>query len=177
MKDLTPAPHTPIQSTPLRFFVLMLSTGFGLGYAPWAPGTFGSLLGIPLGLYWLQFPPWMIVLSASALFFLGSWCAQKSSLHWGEWDSSKIVIDEVLGQALAIYGLRRILLTDPSALPFFIALSFLLFRLCDIVKPFPARTFDRQHSGWGVMADDVVAGLYAAFIVWGIARIWTNHPL
>jgi phosphatidylglycerophosphatase A len=87
-------------------------------------------------------------------------------------DSGRVVSDEVIGQALALHGLRA--LVDPeTGMPhvFWIGVAFLLFRIFDIVKPYPARTFDRMLSGWGVVLDDVAAGLYVGLFLLGISRI------
>jgi phosphatidylglycerophosphatase A len=201
-------PKKPVQADPIlnpfsRVLTLGAASGLGLGYAPIAPGTFGSLLGIPLGLWILQYPTWIGLLICCLLFIPFTWAAGRAGSHWGDKDSGKIVIDEVLGQALALIGMKPILndifRTDFSGMrtqdvlesvtfdSFFellsqmaqsqeclvyIGVAFLLFRIFDIVKPFPARNFDRQASGFGNMMDDVVAGLYAAIAVRAIIKIF-----
>ena len=162
----------PIKNPIVRFFTLGICSGLGLGFTPKAPGTAGSLLGIPLGLWLLKFPSWQAAIFCAVFLALASSLADRACRHWGNMDEQKIVIDEVLGQAITLLSLRH-LSHPPGAMPsiVFIALGFGLFRLFDIFKPFPARTFDRQPSGFGVMADDVVAGLYGALVLWGIARV------
>jgi phosphatidylglycerophosphatase A len=165
-KSFTPK---PIQNSVRRFLILGSATGLGLGFAPKAPGTFGSLLGIPLGLSFYFFLSLPLALTAVFLFFLFSvFVAQKAGDHWGQRDSGKIVIDEVVGQALTL-----VLVGHGTDLPqsfsvfktpdfMLVTIAFLFFRLFDIIKPGSARKLDRMDSGWGVVGDDMVAGLYAA---------------
>jgi phosphatidylglycerophosphatase A len=165
MKKLVPV--RPITHPVKKFFILGIVSGLGLGYSPKAPGTAGSLLGIPLGLYLLKFPVAYAVLFLIVSAFLASLLAQRAGDHWGERDSSKIVIDEVIGQALALLGLW--VLKEPNSSitswVLFIIMSFGLFRAFDITKPFPANVLDRHNSGFGVIGDDLIAGLYAAIVV------------
>ena len=136
-------------------FILFLSSNAGLGYAPVASGTFGTLAGIPA--YWLlaKLPPTLWLLTVVALFFLSCWVAGEAGKIYGVVDDGRIVIDELVGYLVTI-----------AFLPFTwkIAIAgFLLFRFFDILKPQPARYFDRTvKNGYGVVLDDVVAGLYAA---------------
>lgn len=154
---------------------LGISTGFGTGYAKYAPGTVGSLLGIPLGYWWLQFPGWVAVVMATVLLLICVPLVQRSCEHWGVADAQKITIDEVLGQAITFIGLRHYVRIEGVMPPWYYALAaFLVFRLLDIAKPFPARSLDRQPNGWGVMLDDVVAGVYGALVLYGAVKIF-NH--
>jgi phosphatidylglycerophosphatase A len=139
----------------MRRFILFLSSNAGLGYAPVASGTFGTLAGIPA--YWLlaKLPPALWLLTVLAFFFLSCWVADVAGKIYGIVDDGRIVIDELIGYLVTI-----------ALLPFSwktAILGFLLFRFFDIAKPQPARYFDRQiKNGYGVVLDDVVAGLYAA---------------
>jgi len=164
----------PIENETWRKVILGVSTGFGLGYAPKAPGTFGSLLGIPLGLFFLRLDPSLVAILCIILFFLFAAAAERACHHWGEMDAGRVVSDEVLGQAIAIAGMRSVFVQHPNERWMLIALAFALFRLFDITKPFPARYFDRQGTGFGIIADDVVAGIYAALVALGVARIWLH---
>jgi len=168
----------PIQ----KVFVLGISTGLGLGYMPVAPGTFGSLLGIPVGLWLIQYPTWLGVLICALMFFLFSFLAQRACEHLGQSDAQLIVSDEVLGQAITLLCLRHAVPLVPYKifanvewmLPqnmLYVFIGFGLFRVLDIVKPYPAKTFDRQGGGFAVIADDLVAGLYGALVLWGIASL------
>lgn len=180
-------PVEPIKNTAQRWITLGISTGLGLGYAPKAPGTFGSLLGIPLGLFLLQYPTWLALLIAALIFIAFATLADRAARHWGESDCQKIVSDEVLGQALVFLTINKSpLLTQVEIctglywkIPplSFIVIGFIFFRLLDIVKPYPARTFDRQGGGFGIVADDVVAGLYGAIMLLGLSRIWHSSSL
>lgn len=128
---------------------------FGVGKLPWFPGTWGSLLGLVLT--WLLVPVsfWGIVIWAAVLGF----GAAVSRLAEGEYghDGRPIVIDEVFGMGLA-------LLFVPKKIVYYV-IAFVLFRLFDIVKPFPARQAEKLPFGWGVMVDDLVAGVYANVVV------------
>ena len=134
-----------------------IATAGGVGFAPKAPGTAGSLVGVVLyllieGLHAGAYYPHAIIF----LFIVGIWASSRVEQLYGH-DSQRIVIDEVIGQMIT-FGLAagRYQL---SAL--YIAIGFGLFRLFDIVKPFPVRRLERLRGGLGVVADDVGAGLYA----------------
>jgi phosphatidylglycerophosphatase A len=123
------------------------------GFAPVAPGTFGTLGAIPLcwALSWL---PWSAYLGATALVALvGTYAAHRAGRYWGVVDASPIVIDEVAGYLVTM---AFVPFSWPAAI-----LAFLLFRIFDVLKPWPASAFDRMKSGPGVMMDDVAAGVFA----------------
>ena len=169
-----PYPQKKIQNPIFRFFILSQATGLGTGFAPFAPGTFGSILGIPLGLYLIQFPQWFSYLVCTVLFLFWSWVSHRACEHFGEMDTSRITLDEVLGMALTLLGLRnavRLELIQGWQLWGFVLFGFVVFRILDITKPYPARGLDRRADGFGVMADDVVCGLYGSLFLWGFARI------
>ncbi len=142
----------------MKKITLALATGFGSGYIPWASGTWGSAVGL-LVLFGLQsLSPLSFLITLIALFFLGVWASTEAEKFFGEKDSGKIVIDEVVGQLISLF---LIPLSWKSVL-----LGFLLFRLFDMWKPFPARWFqDHLKGGWGVMMDDVMAGIYVNFLL------------
>lgn len=138
----------------LRDPACALALGFGAGLAPRAPGTCGALLGLPLAaaLTWLPVPAAALVLVA--LGTLGVWCCGRAGRRLGVSDHPAIVWDEVIGMALALLG-------APLAWPHYL-LGFALFRLFDIVKPWPVGALDRQvGGGLGVMLDDLAAGVLA----------------
>lgn len=138
----------------MRAVVLALSSGFGLGYVPVAPGTFGTLVAIPL--YWAMAaqPWWLYLVSLAAVVALAVWAATEATRIHGESDCQKIVIDEIAGYATTMF-------LAPATWPYALA-GFVLFRIFDILKPWPASYFDRHsHSGFGVVMDDVAAGAYA----------------
>ena len=143
-----------------------IATGAGAGFAPVAPGTFGSMEGVGIYLALLAFPlapqsHMALVLGAGLLFFaVGVWASNRACEISGLKDPGEIVIDEVSGQLIAL---------TPLALAPSLAgavLAFLLFRLFDIFKPFPIRRLESLPSGLGVMSDDALAGVYTAALVW-----------
>jgi phosphatidylglycerophosphatase A len=135
-----------------RVLPLALATACGVGHAPVAPGTFGSLVGLAC---WLALPDAPVVQAAAivALFAAGVWSAQAAEMHYGKSDPGQVVIDEVVGMMATLF-------LNPVGWPGLLA-GFVLFRLADIVKPYPADRLERLHGGLGVMTDDVMAGVYA----------------
>ena len=132
-----------------------IAFGAGSGLAPFAPGTFGTVLGWPLA-WWAGalLPPWGAWVLAIALFALGTWAAERTGRDLGIVDHGGIVIDETV----AFMGL---LLALPRRVDMLIG-AFLLFRLFDIWKPWPIRQVERAvPGGLGVMVDDLLAALYA----------------
>jgi len=131
-----------------------LAFGFGLGLMPFAPGTFGSLLGI-FAWYWVPANLYLQLAVAFAAFLVGIWICGTSARRLGVHDHGGIVWDEVVGMYLTL------LVVDPD--PVWILAAFLLFRLFDIWKPWPIRDLDHSlDNGFGIMLDDVIAALYAA---------------
>jgi phosphatidylglycerophosphatase A len=134
----------------------VIATWFGVGLLPFMPGTWGSLAALPFAwiIAWL-FGARALLLAAAVLFVIGWWAAAQVTRASGVEDAGSIVVDEVAGQWLAL------VVTPPDLIAY--ALGFVLFRLFDIAKPWPARWADETlGGGFGVMADDVVAGFYAA---------------
>ena len=130
----------------------------GIGYIPFASGTFGSIAGLIIGylIYLINYN--LLFLIIPILFVLGIKASQIYQNKTGEQDSKVIVIDEVVGQLIAM-----ITVLDNLLLLFF---SFIIFRLYDIFKPWPASYFDKNmKNGKGVMLDDVVAGIYALITI------------
>lgn len=141
-----------------------IATGFGAGLSPLAPGTVGSLVAL-LPWFALRELPWPIYLTVVvAVFALGVWAAQVVSARVGLHDSGAIVIDEFVGQWVALAFV-------PSGISW-VVLGFVLFRLCDIAKPWPVSWADRHvGGGFGVMLDDALAGLLAGAILMVIAAL------
>lgn len=123
-----------------------------LGYAPVASGTVGSLPAIGVALLLKQKPVYLLVL-ASVTFLLGIAASARAQKLFGHEDPSEVTIDEFVGMLIAFLWLPMTLNC--------IMTVFILFRLFDIFKPFPARQFERLGGGLGIMADDVMAGIYA----------------
>lgn len=142
----------PRLATPARW----LATGFGTGYLWPAPGTWGSLLGlIAFAAVLASAAVAVQALACAVVTLLGVWAAQVTAARLGEADPSRVVVDEVAGMWIAMVGI--------DAAPAWAGwgLAFLLFRVFDIVKPFPARRLEDLPGGLGIMLDDVVAGLYS----------------
>jgi len=135
----------------------LVSTAFGAGRSPVAPGTAGSLVGVVT--FWpLQWLPFAAQLAAViALFALGVYCSTRTAASTGLKDPGIVVVDEVVGQWIAL-----LLLPFTPAVA---ALSFFLFRVMDVFKPWPARDLEHLPGGFGIMTDDVMAGVYANLLV------------
>lgn len=139
-------------------YVALAIATWGVGYIPLAPGTFGSLVGVGI---FLLLKSWVVQLVAILLItWAGIWAASRVERILGLKDPGKVVVDEVAGQVIALLPLSVFALGKV-----WIIVSFILFRLFDIFKPYPARRFEALRSGLGIMADDLVAGFYAAVIV------------
>ncbi len=136
----------------------IIATSFGLGYAPIAPGTIGALGALVLNYLIIgnKFYNEILISNILIFFFLGIYVANQLESEWGS-DPSKIVIDEVVGMWIATLFL--------PANSYLFMYAFILFRFFDIVKPFGIRYFDKMKSGWGVMLDDVLAGIYANVLI------------
>ena len=131
---------------------LALATCAGIGYVPWAPGTFGSLAGLILW-YFVPQSPSIQIGAIVGVFLIGSWSGGVAERHFGGTDPSHVVLDEVVGMWIT-------LLFNPVGWQG-IAIAFFLFRLFDVVKPYPANRLEALHGGVGVMADDAMAAIYA----------------
>ncbi|MFY9689043.1 MAG: phosphatidylglycerophosphatase A [Candidatus Acidiferrales bacterium] len=188
-------------------FALFIATACGLGYMPKAPGTWGSVLALPIycvvySYYYFFFFPTDVYITAHdyvmratyaasttlaiSLFIagIGVWAADRAATFSGTKDPQFVVVDEVSGQHLALL-LGSVLptrwsistahwpgypLSLHSVLNWkYLLLGFILFRVFDIWKPFPARQAESLPGGWGIMADDWIAGIYAGIGLW-IAR-------
>jgi phosphatidylglycerophosphatase A len=137
----------------MKFLARFLATAGYIGYAPAAPGTAGSLVALPI--IWLAYPalsPAAAVFSVSMVFLIAVWSAGRQAGEQ-EKDPQHVVIDELVGQLIAM-------LVIPVGI-FTIAAGFVLFRMFDVFKPFPSRQSEKLPGGWGIVMDDVVAGIYA----------------
>jgi phosphatidylglycerophosphatase A len=142
----------------------VVATVFGTGYSALAPGTVGSAVGVLL--FWpLAATAWPWQAAASAvLFVVGSLAAGREARRVGGKDPGIVVVDEVVGQWVT--------LTAVPFTPLTAALGFLLFRAMDIAKPWPARDLERLPGGWGIMADDLAAGVYAHLALRAGLLVW-----
>ena len=159
-----PATKTHPKSNPAGiqdYIAIVIATGAGAGFMPKAPGTAGALEGLLIYLLMesLRLGPYFL---HAIIFFLiiGTWSAYRVERFWGE-DSQRIVVDEIVGQMIT-FGIAA----GRYPLPvYLVVFGFILFRLFDIVKPFPLRRLESLKWGLGVMCDDVGAGLYALIVL------------
>jgi phosphatidylglycerophosphatase A len=135
---------------------LAVATVFGVGYAPVAPGTFGSAAGL---LIWWLLPASMAVqaVAIAAIFVAGSWGGNVAERHFGRSDPGQVVIDEVMGMLITLFA-NPVGWIGASA-------GFLLFRVFDVIKPYPANRLEQLHGGIGIMADDGMAAIYANLVL------------
>jgi phosphatidylglycerophosphatase A len=145
---------------------MFLATGFGSGFGPIAPGTWGSLPGLAIawGLDRLS-GRWAVLAAAAVFSFAGVWAAGRAEALLGEKDPGCVVVDEIAGQLVTLLFL-------PVTAAMLIA-GFLIFRVLDVLKPWPARRLEGLRGGSGIMADDLMVGVYANLILHGLA-LW--HP-
>ena len=146
--------------------IALLATWFGSGLLPKAPGTWGSLAALPFAIVIVAFGgTWGLLAATVVATLVGVWAAGVYAARSGRQDPQAVVIDEVAGQWLALVPVA-----DDLRL---YAVAFLAFRFFDIVKVWPAGRIDRElKGGWGIMLDDIVAGLYAAALTYGVALAW-----
>jgi phosphatidylglycerophosphatase A len=147
-----------------------LATGGGVGLSPKAPGTLGALEGVALFLLFIFFRPDAVSQSSGpflqlaivnlTLFAAGVWAASRVCRLSGCGDPQTVVIDEISGQLIGLMPLAS------AASISGVAAGFVLFRLFDILKPWPIKRLERLHGGLGVMADDALAGLFTAALLW-----------
>ena len=156
-------------------FASALATGFGAGFAPVAPGTFGAIEGVVVFFAFIALSSRfslsprlsfsLLAIINVVLFAVGVWASNRACEISGVKDPSQIVIDEVSGQLIALTPLAG------SVSVVGVIAAFVLFRLFDILKPYPIRKLEALPAGFGVMSDDALAGVYAAMIVWP-ALLW-----
>jgi phosphatidylglycerophosphatase A len=145
-------------------FAWALATWFGCGHCPIGPGTAGSAAAVVLALLlnrWHQWPGWAFVILAALLTAPAIWAARRMEEQTGRHDPGLVVVDEVLGQWIALAPSPALHWIDVLA-------AFLLFRFFDILKPFPVRRLESLPSGAGVVADDLMAGFYAALVLFAV---------
>ena len=149
----------------------IIATWFGSGLLPKAPGTWGSLAAFPFAYIISVYTcPYALILGTVALFFIGIWASEKVEESVQIEDPGFIVVDEVVGQWIALLPLPFLysfLNSDSFHLYFAViaAVAFIAFRIFDIWKPWPVNYVDKNvHGGYGIMLDDVIAGMYALII-------------
>lgn len=149
----------------------MISTGFGSGYSPIAPGTAGALLATLI--WWgystvtADYASVQLITKILVVVFtvLGIWSAGVSEKYWGK-DPKRVVVDEMVGVWIS-------LLAVPASMHWgYVVAAFILFRFFDIVKPLGVRKMENLPGGYGIMADDILAGFYGMIVIY-IYRLFT----
>ena len=135
----------------------LIATGFYIGRFKYAPGTVGTLLGVPL-VYLLVYKWWLTLLFGLLLYAVAVWSANYMVELTREKDPEEVVIDEIVGYFFSF------LLIEPTLKT--IAVAFVTFRVLDILKPYPIKLFEKLPKGHGVVADDVAAGIMNAVILY-----------
>jgi phosphatidylglycerophosphatase A len=137
---------------------LLLATGFGVGYSPIAPGTLGTLITIPVYFFLSNIHSPLYEITLVGFFFLSVWISENAETFFGKKDDQRIVIDEMMGFLVTMLWVPKTMR--------FIIIGFFLFRFFDILKPFPIRRLEKKlKRGYGVVLDDVMAGVYANIVL------------
>src|SRR4030043_1537261 len=140
-----------------RFF-LFIATGFGVGYSRIALGTLGTLIAVPIYYFLSAITSPLYETTLIAFFFLSVWISENAEIFFGRKDDPRIVIDEMMGFLITMLWLPKTI--------FFVVAGFFLFRFFDILKPFPIRRMEQRFKGgFGVVLDDVAAGVYANIVL------------
>ncbi|MGE5364575.1 MAG: phosphatidylglycerophosphatase A [Bacteroidota bacterium] len=138
----------------------MLLSGFYTGYIPFAPGTFGSLAGLAIYLIPGFEKPYIILPAILLLAIFGYMKAGVFETQYGKKDPSQCTIDEVVGMWISL------LFVPKQVLP--VLVTFLIWRVCDIIKPFPARSSEKLGGAAGIMTDDIISALYSLLLIHAI---------
>lgn len=167
LEQLIPNSALPYLRTVRKWTALSIATGIFIGFFPFAPGTFGTALAVA-GIWGFGLSSaWTIGFLAVLFYGLGVWACTYAAETLGEPDAPPIVIDEIVGMLVTMIGI--------PVSGYWLIWGFVLFRVFDIVKPPPAAFLDeRVKTGWGVMSDDVVAGLYANGLLHLMVRASVN---
>ncbi len=135
-----------------------MATGFGVGYSPVAPGTLGTLIAIPIYYFLSNISSPIYEITLIGFFFLSVWVSEKAEVLFGKKDDQRIVIDEIMGFLVTMLWVPKTAIL--------IVTGFFLFRFFDILKPFPIRRLEKGlKGGYGVVLDDVMAGVYANIVL------------
>ena len=161
------------------WFHVILSTGFGVGFIPGAPGTYAAFMawGLWFALYFLLPAAslfWDTVALTVATTVVGAWTSRIMERYWGE-DPRTVVIDEYIGAWIP--ALVSAVPGNPAITAVLSLFGFAMFRVIDIFKPLGCRKMEAVPGGWGVMLDDALAGVYALVLTWTLRWIITGYPL
>jgi phosphatidylglycerophosphatase A len=148
----------------LRRLGVFIATCAHIGYAPFAPGTFGSAVGLVV--YYLvrrQASTTIELATIGVVLVIGLWSATEAEHHFGGIDPGPVVIDEVVGMLITL-ALHPVNVLGAIT-------GFVIFRVLDVVKPWPARRLEHLPGGFGVVLDDAMAGIYGNLMMWGLIRL------
>lgn len=140
----------------VNFILKFIGSGFFTGYAPFASGTVGSAIGLAFFLIPNFHTPFILIPATALLFFVGGLAAEKMEKVYGQ-DPSVVTVDEIVGMWISMWFI------PPTYLN--LGIAFLIFRILDILKPYPAQEIDKKKGGWNIMLDDVIAGIYTNIII------------
>jgi phosphatidylglycerophosphatase A len=153
----------------MNHFFLFLATGFGVGYSPVAPGTLGTLIAIPVYYFLSEIPSPLNEITLIGFLFLSVWVSENAERLFGKKDDQRIVIDEIIGFLITMLWVPKTIR--------FVMIGFFLFRVFDILKPFPIRRLEKRFKGgFGVVLDDVAAGVYVNVVLQIISYYFTLPP-
>jgi phosphatidylglycerophosphatase A len=143
----------------MKIVALAIATAGGAGLAPVAPGTFGSAVGLVLFILTRHWPLWAQLAGVAVVSVTGVWACTEAARHFNRKDPGQAVADEVAGQWLTCVGtVAAVGAAGPIA-------AFVLFRAFDVVKPWPVRRLESLPAGFGIMADDLAAAVYANVVL------------
>jgi phosphatidylglycerophosphatase A len=142
----------------MKYFILLLASVFGVGYSPIAPGTLGTLVAILVYYFLSNIPSPLYEITLVGFLFFSVWVSGNAEIFFGKKDDQRIVIDEIIGFLITMLWVPKTIR--------FVIIGFFLFRFFDILKPFPIRRMERKlEGGFGVVLDDVMAGIYANIVL------------
>ncbi len=144
----------------MRGLARLVASGLGCGFAPRAPGTVGSLAALVVGAALLLGPAWVLPVAALVACVAGVWAIRAAGAAG---DPGWVVIDEVAGMWITLLGVRQVSAVGLVA-------AFVVFRVLDITKLGPIGWADRRHGAMWVLADDIIAGVIGAVLLWGVWR-------
>ena len=147
----------------MKRLALLVATAGGAGYSPFAPGTAGSVVGLVVFLLTNHWPLLWQAGLALLITAVGVWASSVAAVHFQREDPGYVVVDEVAGQLFSLFATG---VGIPGAI-----IGFFVFRVFDVIKPWPANRAEGLPGGWGIMADDLVAGVYANLVVMLLVRV------
>lgn len=159
----TPQNETPAERPTAGLLARIVGSGLFTGYAPFATGTVGSAVAAAFFLLPDFQNPFILIPATAALFVAGGIAAGRLEAEHGQ-DPAVVTVDEFVGMWISLWFI------EPTVMN--IGLAFVIFRVLDILKPYPAGVYDRRSGGWNIMLDDVIAGIYSNIIL-QIALRWT----